>query len=72
MFTYIVALARRRGYDRVSLETVSQPEFEPARALYRHAGFHVCGPFADYPANATSVFMTLRLQHRGIGAVAQR
>ena len=55
---HLVELARRRGYDRVSLETGSQDAFAPARALYARTGFVVCGPFADYPDSPTSVFMT--------------
>lgn len=62
MVEHLVGLARRRSYDRVSLETGSQVEFEPARALYARAGFVVCGPFADYPDSANSVFMTLTLR----------
>jgi len=32
---------------RLSLETGSQPFFEPARALYLRHGFAECEPFAD-------------------------
>lgn len=40
--------ARSLGWRRVSLETGSQPFFEPARALYRRHGFELCGPFEGY------------------------
>jgi len=57
----LVAEALRRGYRRLSLETGSQPEFAPARALYARFGFGECGPFADYRADPCSTFMTRAL-----------
>ena len=53
--------AEQRGYRRLSLETGSQPEFAPARALYRRYGFDVCGPFASYGEDPFSTFMTRTL-----------
>ncbi len=50
--------AKGRGYRRVSLETGSMDEFEPARRLYKIFGFEYCGPFADYREDPNSVFMT--------------
>jgi putative acetyltransferase len=61
MVHHLVELARSRDYRRVSLETGCGPAFAPARALYARAGFTVCGPFAAYPDNANSVFMTRQL-----------
>lgn len=58
---HIIAEARRRRYDRLSLETGSQAVFAPARALYARHGFTVCGPFADYKEDPHSRFMTLDL-----------
>lgn len=58
MLQHILAEARGRGYRRLSLETGSQPGFEPARRLYARAGFTACGPFADYTNDPNSVFMT--------------
>lgn len=58
----LIAVARERGYTRVSLETGSMEEFAPARALYAKAGFVECGPFADYPPIWSSTFMTLELE----------
>lgn len=44
----IIAHARAEGFARLSLETGTDPAFEPALALYRRRGF-VNGPaFADY------------------------
>ena len=62
LLTELLALARQRGYARVSLETGSAPAFEPALAMYRTFGFVDCGPFADYRADPFSRFMTLALE----------
>jgi putative acetyltransferase len=61
MLDRLIALARERGYTRVSLETGSMAAFGPARALYASAGFTECGPFADYAPSVNSTFMTLAL-----------
>lgn len=57
----IIAEAQRRNYQRLSLETGSQPAFAPARALYTRFGFLPCGPFARYRLDPNSVFMTREL-----------
>lgn len=56
---HLLTVAGERGYDRVSLETGTGPEFAPARALYRSVGFEDCEPFGDYEPNAGSVCMTI-------------
>ena len=61
MLDHLLALARERGFRRVSLETGSMPAFAPARSLYASAGFSVCGPFGDYPESKNKTFMTLAL-----------
>ncbi|MCC6350740.1 MAG: GNAT family N-acetyltransferase [Candidatus Eisenbacteria bacterium] len=61
LLAHILAEANRRGYARLSLETGSQPEFEPARRLYESFGFARCGPFAGYTDDPNSVFMTRAL-----------
>lgn len=58
---HIVAVARARGYRRLSLETGSASAFEPARRLYQSFGFETCGPFGDYAEDPNSLFMTLSL-----------
>jgi putative acetyltransferase len=58
MLQHIIEEARRRGYNRLSLETGSADAFEPARRLYAAFGFTCCGPFADYVEDPYSVFMT--------------
>ncbi len=61
MLAHLLAEARRRGWERLSLETGSQPFFEPARRLYASASFEPCGPFADYTNDPNSCFMTMAL-----------
>lgn len=61
MLEHILAEAKRRSYERLSLETGSQEEFEPARRLYESFGFTYCAPFGDYAEDPNSVFMTRRL-----------
>lgn len=58
ILVHIMEESVRRGYRRVSLETGSMDEFEPARRLYASFGFKACGPFADYVKDPNSVFMT--------------
>lgn len=57
----VVEEARRRGYQRLSLETGSQEFFAPARRLYLRNGFTECGPFGDYLLDPYSVFFTRAL-----------
>ena len=59
---HIIAVARLRGYQRLSLETGTVDAFKPAQKLYESVGFATCGPFADYRADSNSLFMTLRLR----------
>lgn len=58
MLKHILEEARRRGYERLSLETGSMPYFAPARSLYSSFGFRPCEPFAAYKLDPNSVFMT--------------
>jgi putative acetyltransferase len=58
---HLLALARERGYARVSLETGAGPAFAPARRLYARAGFTPCGAFGDYEPSPNSAYMTLVL-----------
>ncbi len=48
MIGHLVSEARRQGFRRVSLETGTMAEFEPARRMYTRAGFAPCEPFAQY------------------------
>lgn len=58
LLNHILEEAKRRGYNRLSLETGSMEAFEPARKLYAAFGFTYCEPFADYVEDQNSVFMT--------------
>ena len=61
MLAHLIEQAKARGLRRLSLETGSQPEFAPARALYRRFGFAPCGPFGGYAEDPCSTFMTRTL-----------
>ncbi|WP_374473912.1 GNAT family N-acetyltransferase [Arenimonas sp.] len=61
MLAHLLAVARERGYERVSLETGTAAGFLPAIGLYESAGFERCGPFAGYREDPHSLFMTRRL-----------
>jgi putative acetyltransferase len=58
---HLIAVARDRGFERLSLETGSMAAFAPARSLYASAGFQPCEPFGDYRPSRNSTFMTLVL-----------
>ena len=61
MLRFVLDESRRRGYERLSLETGSASHFSAARSLYDSVGFRPCEPFSDYVADPFSVFMTLLL-----------
>jgi putative acetyltransferase len=61
LLEHIVATARGRGYERLSLETGTVAAFVPAHRLYASAGFVDCGPFGAYAEDVNSRFMTLVL-----------
>jgi putative acetyltransferase len=55
---HIIKEAKRRSYERLSLETGSMKSFEPAQKLYESCGFSYCGPFEGYAEDPNSAFMT--------------
>lgn len=61
MLHHLLAVARARGYARVSLETGRPEPFLPARRLYESHGFVECPPFADYSEDPFSICMTREL-----------
>ncbi len=61
MLDHIIATAKARSYQRLSLETGSGPAFDAAHGLYLRYGFEYCPPFADYKEDPFSRFMTLSL-----------
>lgn len=58
LLEHMISESEMRGYSRLSLETGSQIEFAPARALYQSFGFSFCEPFACYISDSNSIFMT--------------
>lgn len=61
MLAHLIALARARGYSRISLETGTAAMFTPANRMYEAAGFIDCAPFGGYPESPHNRFMTLAL-----------
>lgn len=61
---HLLTVARDRGFERVSLETGTMPEFAPARRLYAAAGFQPSPPFGDYTDNPYSTCMAIELATR--------
>jgi putative acetyltransferase len=61
MLRHIIAEARARRLQRLSLETGSWDYFKPAHALYQAHGFVLCGPFEGYAEDPNSLFLTLDL-----------
>jgi putative acetyltransferase len=61
MAKHILAEAKLRGYQKLSLETGSMAFFEPAHNLYRKLGFKICAPFRSYKEDPNSVFMSLAI-----------
>ena len=64
LLDHLVAVARARGYARLSLETGTAPPFTPANALYEAHGFTDCAAFGGYPASPHNRFMSLTLTNR--------
>ncbi|WP_394209394.1 GNAT family N-acetyltransferase [Enterovibrio calviensis] len=62
LLAHILQESRRRQYSRLSLETGTETEFEPARRLYQRFGFENCSPFAEYVEDPNSAFFTRALQ----------
>ncbi|MDX3911624.1 MAG: GNAT family N-acetyltransferase [Sphingobium sp.] len=58
---HIVAEARQRSYERLSLETGTATLHAPAISLYRSAGFVSCDAFADYLPSPHNQFFRLEL-----------
>lgn len=58
---HAISEARSRGYDRLSLETGSGPEFDAAIALYEKYGFRSGAAFSDYRKTEFNQFFHLVL-----------
>jgi putative acetyltransferase len=61
LLEHLLAVARSRGYRRVSLETGAGEAFEPALVLYRRYGFTDGPAFGDYLASEFNQFLHLDL-----------
>lgn len=61
LLDHLIALARARGYQRLSLETGSGAAFAPALALYRRRGFTNGAAFGDYIGSDFNQFLHLDL-----------
>jgi putative acetyltransferase len=57
----VLEVARAAGLQRISLETGTEPSFEPAVRLYLRHGFVPCAPFAGYTDDPHSRYLTLAL-----------
>lgn len=61
LLNHIVLVARDRGYTRLSLETGTSADYDPANRLYENFGF-VDGPvFGGYPPSPHNRFLTRAL-----------
>jgi len=58
---HILGQARALGFQRLSLETGTQPFFAPAHKLYLTHGFEPCGPFGSYTLDPNSRYLTMAL-----------
>lgn len=58
---HMITEAKRRKYNRLSLETGTVAAFANAKRLYEGCGFERCEPFADYVAHEDNMFMTIKL-----------
>jgi putative acetyltransferase len=56
LLEHVIARAGARGMSRLSLETGTGPDFEPALTLYRQRGFVEGEAFGDYAGVADSGF----------------
>ena len=61
MLDHIIATARARSYERLSLETGRGESFAAAVRLYETSGFVPCSAFGAYEDNDFSRFFTLEL-----------
>ncbi len=61
LLKHIMNVARKRSYQRLSLETGSMEAFAASRALYSRAGFEICPPFGAYRVDPYSVYMSQAL-----------
>tara|TARA_R110002072_G_scaffold87129_3_gene196608 strand:- start:21817 stop:22293 length:477 start_codon:yes stop_codon:yes gene_type:complete len=61
LLEHVIAVARERCYEHLSLETGNTDEFAAARALYIKFGFVPCPPFGNYVDDGFSICMNRTL-----------
>ncbi|BCJ92324.1 putative N-acetyltransferase YedL [Terrihabitans soli] len=61
LLDHIIATAKSRGYTRLSLETGTSADYDPATALYKKRGFTNGGIFGDYTPSPHNQFLHLDL-----------
>ena len=61
LLSHLIEVAKERGYARLSLETGTTAEFDPALALYSKHGFENGEIFGDYRPSPYNQFMHLDL-----------
>ena len=61
ILAHLAAEARAMGFERLSLETGTQPFFAPAYRLYTAHCFVACGPFGNYRPDPNSCYLTRAL-----------
>ncbi|PKO42771.1 MAG: GNAT family N-acetyltransferase [Betaproteobacteria bacterium HGW-Betaproteobacteria-3] len=61
LLQHLLDQAHAMGFTRLSLETGSQPFFEPAYRLYLAHGFAPCAPFGSYGLDPNSRYLTRAL-----------
>ena len=58
---HLINEAKKLNINKLSIETGAGDFFKPARKLFKHCGFEVCGPFAHYKEDINSVYFTKTL-----------
>ncbi|WED29080.1 GNAT family N-acetyltransferase [Vibrio sp. DW001] len=61
LLEHVLVVAKKRGYESLSLETGSMAFFKPARKLYIKYGFTPCEPFSNYQSDPNNTFMSIDL-----------
>ncbi|WP_099223787.1 GNAT family N-acetyltransferase [Listeria costaricensis] len=62
LIQFLLEEGKRRGYQRISLETGVEDYFIPARKLYEREGFGYTEPFGEYTDDPNSCFMTMQIE----------
>ncbi len=62
MLKHLLQVAKKRGYRKVSLETGTTVDFEPAIYLYQKYGFKAGEAFSDYVPNDFSQYFHLHIE----------